>query len=91
MRAFEAKICGEKLILQNKSGKTLFIREILIKYRVTVTTVDEKTALKTITDSIKINRDVQDKIEIPLVSTDVAEISVIYRQDEITLREDISL
>ena len=91
MRHFEAKICGEKLILQNKSGKTLFIREILIKYRVTVTTVDEKTALRTVTDSIKVDKDIQDKLEIQLASTDIAEISVIYREGDVTLREDISL
>ncbi|BDC19881.1 hypothetical protein [Acidianus sp. HS-5] len=91
MRLFEAKICGEKLILQNKSGKSLFIREILVKYKVTVTTVDEKTALKTITDYIEINKEIQDKLEIQLVSTDVAEVSIIYKQDDVTLREDISL
>ncbi len=91
MRPFEARICGEKLILQNKSGKTLFIREVLVKYKVTVTTVDEKTALKTITDSIEINKEIQNSLEIQLVSTDVAEVSVIYKQDDVTLREDISL
>lgn len=91
MRIFTARLEGEKLILENKTGKPIFIREILIKYKITVTTVDEKPGLRNITDSIVINKEIKDKIEIPINIRDVAEVSVIYKKDNITMREDIAV
>ncbi|AWR97771.1 hypothetical protein DFR86_09575 [Acidianus sulfidivorans JP7] len=91
MSIFTAKLNGEKLILENKSGHPIFIREILIKYRVTFNTIEEKTGLRIITDSVPINKEINNKIEIPVKVTDISEVSVIYKKDDITLREDISV
>ncbi|ARM76537.1 hypothetical protein [Acidianus manzaensis] len=91
MQIFTAKLNGEKLILENKSGNPIFIREVLVKYRVTVNTIEEKIGLRIITDSIPVNKEITDKIELPIKIMDISEISVIYKKDEITLREDIAV
>lgn len=91
MGTFTAKLEGEKLILENKTTSAVFVREILIKYKISVETPDGKSAVKTLTDSITVNKQVKDKIEININIRDVVEVSVIYKRDNTTLREDISV
>ncbi|EZQ06834.1 MULTISPECIES: hypothetical protein [Acidianus] len=91
MRHFKAKVSGETLILENVSGVPLLVRELLIKYYVKVTTEDERTGIRTITDSIPLNVEIRDNIQIPLKISEVAGVSVIFKEGEITMREEVTV
>ncbi len=90
---FSAKLLAGKLILENISGRKLLIREIILKYKVHTTTPENEVGLRTISDEIMIEKEIENnsKIEIPLAINDIVEISVIYKDEDITLREDISV
>ncbi|MBW9140336.1 MAG: hypothetical protein K1T65_01245 [Candidatus Aramenus sp.] len=92
-RKFTAKLLGGKLILENVSGKNLFVREVLVKYKVTVVTPQGDVGVRTVTDEVKVEGELKKdgKIELPLTTSDVVEVSVIFKDGDITLREDISL
>ncbi len=90
---FSVKLLGGKLILENISGRKLLIREIILRYKVSTITPEKEVGLKTISDEIRMEKEIENnsKIEIPLTINDVVEISVIYKDEDFTLREDISL
>lgn len=90
---FSVKLLGGRLILENISGRKLLIREIILRYKVSTITPEKEVGLKTISDEIRMEKEIENnsKIEIPLTINDIVEISIIYKDGDFTLREDISL
>ncbi|AWR94981.1 hypothetical protein [Acidianus brierleyi] len=90
---FSVKLLGGRLILENISGRKLLIREIILRYKVSTITPEKEVGLKTISDEIRMEKEIENnsKVEIPLTINDVVEISIIYKDGDFTLREDISL
>lgn len=91
MTTFKARLEREKLIIENLTTTPVFVYEVRVKYETTVETIEGKEALRTISDTISVNKEIKDKMEIPLVFQDVAEVSIVYKKGDTTLREDISV
>ncbi|QKQ99343.1 hypothetical protein GWK48_02090 [Metallosphaera tengchongensis] len=90
MVKFKAKIDGEKIILETIDGKPIQVREIIVKYSVSSTSPSEERTRRVISDSLMVEKGIT-KFEIPTKGLDVVGISVIYKEGEQTLREDLNI
>jgi len=92
-RNFAVKITGDKALISNISNSTLKIKKIYLVYETTVTTIDEKIGLRTITDeqNIEIELKPNSNIEVSLLIPTLKRIGVIYVKGDQTLREDIEV
>ncbi|MEM0174439.1 MAG: hypothetical protein QXV69_00615 [Sulfolobaceae archaeon] len=92
-RNFAVKITGDKALILNTSGLALRVKKLYLVYETTVTTIDERLGLRTVTDEQNMDLELKpdSKIEIPLLIPTLKRISIIFTKGEQTLREDIEV
>ncbi|MCH4815019.1 MAG: hypothetical protein QXY87_04320 [Saccharolobus sp.] len=93
MNPFVVKLTGRILKITSNLEYPVQILEIILKYNVTVNTIDDKVGLKAITDSVKVNKELRknESLEIETKLEDISEVSIIYRDTIMVRRFDISL
>lgn len=92
MDPFIVKLEGKTLKITNNLDNAVKIIEIIIKYKVSVNLIDDRIGLKTITENVKIDKELKRKetLQIETKLEDINEISIIYKDDTFR-RIDISL
>ncbi|BDB97756.1 hypothetical protein SACC_07730 [Saccharolobus caldissimus] len=92
MDPFIVKLEGKTLKITNNLDHSVKITEIIIKYKVSVNLIDDRIGLKTITENVKIDKELKRKetLQIETKLEDINEISIIYKDDTFR-RIDISL
>lgn len=92
MDPFIVKLEGKSLKITNNLDHTVKIMEVIIKYKVSVNLIDDRIGLKTITENVKIDKELKRKetLQIETKLEDINEISIIYKDDTFR-RIDISL
>ncbi|MDT7861155.1 MAG: hypothetical protein RRA45_02900 [Saccharolobus sp.] len=92
MDPFIVKLEGKSLKITNNLDHTVKITEVIIKYKVSVNLIDDRIGLKTITENVKIDKELKRKetLQIETKLEDINEISIIYKDDTFR-RIDISL
>ncbi|MCG2887794.1 MAG: hypothetical protein L7H21_00210 [Sulfolobales archaeon] len=87
---FSAKIQDNKIIIENKSGKPLLVKELRIFIKTTVITPEERFAVRKISDEMRLNMTLtpNSSIEVRTYYTNVVGVSIIYEEDGQLLRED---
>ncbi|QGA54426.1 hypothetical protein GFS03_07480 [Sulfolobus sp. E5-1-F] len=93
MNPFVVKLTGRILKITSNLEYPVRILEIILKYNVTVSMIDDKIGLKAITDSIKVNKELgkNESLEVETKLEDISEVSIIYRDTMMVRRFDISL
>ena len=90
---FEVNQENGKIIVTNRSDKTVTVREIRLTIETTVITPEEKLSIRKITDEMKIVSRLKpnDRIEIKTYYTNVVSVSVVYELEGVVEREDHEL
>ncbi len=93
MNPFTVKLSGKSLKITNNLNSPVKILEIILKYRITVNMIDDKLGLKTITENIKMDKELKSKefFEIQVKFEDISEVSIVYKDDITFRRIDITL
>ncbi|BAB66279.1 hypothetical protein STK_12380 [Sulfurisphaera tokodaii str. 7] len=91
MRIFDANIENGKLVLINKSNKKVLLRLVTLHYQVTAITLEEQRIAKTISEDKNIEKEIppNGKIEVETQLPYLKSISIVYKIDDKTFRDDI--
>lgn len=93
MPFFSVSLQDNTVVLTNKSNKKVLLRLVILHYQVTVITIDEERGSKTVSEEVKIEKEMKpnDKIELKPTIQNLKSVSVIFTVDDRTLREDIEI
>ncbi|WP_338601519.1 hypothetical protein V6M85_00295 [Sulfolobus tengchongensis] len=93
MEPFTIRHDGKTLKITSNLEYPIRIIEIILRYHVTVNMIDDKVGLKSITENIKIDKELKrnQTIEIQTKLEDISEVSIIYKDQMIVRRVDLSL
>nr|MCL7344614.1 hypothetical protein [Candidatus Aramenus sulfurataquae] len=86
-----ARIIDNRLEISNLSGSPLQLLSVSIKYRVHVSTIEDGSAIKYITQEIPINKEIIEFYEMPIDIPDVSEVIVTYKIGNEIVKESIPL
>ncbi len=87
----KVRVKNSRLEISNLSDTPLKLLEVIIKYRVHVSTIEDGSAIKYVTQKIPINQEIIGFYEMPIDIPDVSEIVVIYKIHNEKVQELISL
>jgi hypothetical protein len=85
------RVKDSRLEISNLSDTPLQLLNVTIKYRVHVSTIEDGSAIKYVTQEIPINKEIIGFYEMPIDIPDVSEVIVAYKIGNEKVKELISL
>ncbi len=83
------KVEDNRLEITNPSDTPLQLLSVIVRYRVHVSTIEDGSAIKYVSEEIPINRQITGSYEVPIEIPDVAEVVVVYRVGDKTFQESV--
>jgi len=87
----KVRVKDSRLEISNLSDTPLKLLDVIIKYRVHVSTIEDGSAIKYVTQKIPINQEIIGFYEMPIHFPDVSEVTVIYKVGNEKVQETVSL
>jgi hypothetical protein len=77
------------LVIKNVGKSPLTLLEVNIKYEVTVITIEERTALRTVSFTEKVNKTLKpnEEVKIKTELKDISNVEIVYKNGNGTFRE----